>query len=249
MTMLLVSARIEMLRLKRSGLFAGLLAVFTFFGLSGPGLALYMPEILGAAAASNQLTIQATEARPEDGIALFNQSAMQLGLILAVAVAITSLGWDTRAGSSIFYRTRVNQLSTLTVPRLVIGWGTVIITYTVGFALAVAMTVFFIGEVNMNMTASVWASSIVYLVMAMSIGYLIMAATRRTAAAIASATVLMLVLPLLSQFEVLSSWVPTTLITGAETTVMPFLSAVATTVLCVVTASLITSKQVLRRDG
>lgn len=249
MRMLLVSSRVEILRLKRSGLFAGLLAVFAFFGLSGPGLALYMPEILGAAAASDQLTIQATAARPEDGIALFNQSAMQLGLILAVAVAITSLGWDTRAGSSIFYRTRVKQLSALTLPRLMVGWGTVITTYTVGFVLAVAMTVLFIGEVTMSVTASVWASSIVYLVMAMSIGYLIMAATRRTSAAIASATVLMLVLPMLSQFEALSSWVPTTLLAGAETTVMPFLSAVAVTVLCVATASLIASKQVLRRDA
>jgi len=59
----------------------------------------------------------------------------------------------------------------------------------------------------------------------------------------------MLVLPILSQFEALSSWVPTTLLTGAETTSMPFLSAVTVTVLCVATASLIASKQVLRRDA
>ncbi|MEV8253080.1 hypothetical protein AB0O95_03845 [Rhodoglobus sp. NPDC076762] len=208
-----------------------------------------MPEILGAAAASDQLTIQAAAARPEDGIALFNQSAMQLGLIFAVAVAITSLGWDTRAGSSIFYRTRVTQLSALTLPRLLVGWCAVSITYTIGFALAVAMTVLFIGGVSMSAIIGVWASAIVYLIMAMSIGYLIMAASRRTAAAIAAATVLLLVLPILSQFEALSSWAPIALLGGTVVGVMPFLSSVVVTTLCVAAASLIASKQTLRRDA
>lgn len=249
MTMLLASARVEMHRLARSGLLIGLLAVFAFFGLLGPGLALYMPEILGAAAGTDQLTIVATAATPENGIALFNQSAMQLGLIFAVAVAITSLSWDTRAGSSIFYRTRVRQLSALTLPRLVIDWIAVITSYTVGFALAVTMTMLFIGKVDRSLTVTVWASSVVYLVMAMSVGYLIMATTRRTAAAIAGATVLMLLLPLLSQFEVLSAWVPTALLAGAEITAMPFSSAIVVTVVCVGAANLIATKQVLRRDA
>ncbi|MGK0722000.1 hypothetical protein [Leucobacter sp. W1478] len=249
MKMLLTYARVEMLRLKRTGLFAGLLAVFAFFGLSGPGLALFMPEILGAATASDQFTIQAADASPADGIAMFNQSSMQLGLILAVAVAITSLGWDSRAGSSIFYRTRVEHLSAITLPRLAVGWGAVAITYTIGFALAVAMTVIFIGEVHTSGITGIWAASIAYLAMAMSIGYLIMAATRRTAAAIASATVVMLVLPILSQFEALSPWAPTTLLAGAETTWMPFLSAAAVTVLCITAGSLIVPTQTLRRDA
>ena len=118
MTLILASARVETRRLIRSGALIGLLAVFAFFGLSGPALALYMPELLAAAAGTEQLTIEAADATPMDGIALFNQSAMQLGLILAVALAITSMSWDTRPGSSIFYRTRVRHLAPLMLPRL-----------------------------------------------------------------------------------------------------------------------------------
>ena len=90
MTVALVAARIEMRRLSRSGLLIGLVLVFAFFGLSGPVLAAHLPEMLRAAVGTEQLTISASRATPEDGIALFTQSAMQLGLVFAVATAVTS---------------------------------------------------------------------------------------------------------------------------------------------------------------
>ena len=116
------SLKVELRRLTRSGLGLGVLVAFAFFGLSSPVLSIYMPEILGAAASTDQLAISASQATPADAISLFNQSAMQLGLIVTVAVAITSIGWDTRPGSSIFYRTRVHRLSTVLLPRLIIDW-------------------------------------------------------------------------------------------------------------------------------
>ena len=118
---------VELRRLARSGLGLGVLVAFAFFGLSSPALAIYMPEILGAAASSDQLTISASQATPADAVSLFNQSAMQLGLIVTVAVAITSVGWDTRPGSSIFYRTRVRRLSTVLLPRLAHRMGNVLV--------------------------------------------------------------------------------------------------------------------------
>lgn len=253
MNLVLASARVELRRLTRSGLLIGLLAVFAFFGLSGPALALYMPEILGAAAGTEQLTIEAADATPKDGLALFNQSAMQLGLILAVAVAITSLSWDARPGSSIFYRTRVRHLARLTVPRLAIGWIAVIASYTVALLLAAGLTALFIGQIDTRLLITVGIASAFYLVMAMSIGYLIMALTRRTAAAIAAATVLMLMLPLLSRIDALATWVPTTLLTAPETELArlmgPILSATAITVGCVFLANFFAKRQNLRRDA
>ena len=88
------SLKVELRRLTRSGLGLGVLVAFAFFGLSSPVLSIYMPEILGAAASTDQLAISASQATPADAISLFNQSAMQLGLIVTVAVAITSIGWD-----------------------------------------------------------------------------------------------------------------------------------------------------------
>lgn len=253
MSLIAASARVEARRLIRSGLLIGLLAIFAFFGLAGPALALHMPEILGAAAGTEQLTIEAAEATPEDGIALFNQSAMQLGLILAVAVAITSLSWDARPGSSIFYRTRVNHFACLTVPRLAIGWIAVIASYTVALLLAAGLTTLFLGPIQTGLIVTVGIASALYLVMAMSIGYLIMALTRRTAAAIAAATVLMLVLPLMSNVDVLATWAPTTLLAtpgfGLAELAVPLLSAVAVSAGCIFTASFVANRQNLRRDA
>lgn len=253
MSLILASARVETRRLARSGLLIGLLAIFAFFGLSGPALALYMPEILGAAASTEQLTIEAADATPEDGIALFNQSAMQLGLILAVAVAITSLSWDARPGSSIFYRTRVRHLARLTVPRLVIGWIAVIVSYAVALLLAAGLTAIFLGPIESGVIVTVGIASMLYLVMAMSIGYLIMALTRRTAVAIAAATVLMLVLPLASSIDILTAWTPTTLLAAPGVNLAalaaPLFSAVLVSIGCVLTAGFVMNRQNLRRDA
>lgn len=256
MSLIATSARVEARRLTRSGLLAGLLAVFAFFGLSGPALALFMPEILSAAAGTEQLTIEAAEAVPEDGIALFNQSALQLGLIFAVAVAVTSLSWDTRPGSSIFYRTRVRNLARLTVPRLVVGWIAVLMSYAVALLLAAGLTAVFLGPVGVGQLVVVGTASAVYLVMAMSIGYLIMTLTRRTAATIAAAAVLMLVLPVLSQFEAVAPWAPTTLLAagvagtaGAVGLVVPAVSAMVVSAVCVLAASFAAGRQSLRREG
>ncbi|WP_051297728.1 hypothetical protein [Brevibacterium album] len=253
MSLILTSARVETLRLTRSGLLAGLLAVFPFFGLSGPALALFMPEILAAATGTEQLTIEAAAPRPEDGIVLFNQSAMQLGLILAVAVAITALSWDARPGSSIFYRTRVRCLARLTVPRLAIGWIAVIASYAVGLLLAAGLTALSLGPAEPGLVAAVGLASAAYLVMAMSIGHLIMALTRRTAAAIAAATVLMLVLPLLGGIDALAVWAPTTLLAAAGLApaelMLPVLSAIAVSAGCVLAAGLATARHSLRREA
>lgn len=253
MSFILASARVEVRRLARSGLLIGLFAVFAFFGLSGPALALFMPEILAAAAGTEQLTIHAADPTPEDGIALFNQSAMQLGLIFALAVAVTSLGWDARPGSSIFYRTRVRHLAQLTVPRLAVGWIAVVAGYSVALVFAAILTTAVLGPIETGSVAAVGIASSVYLVMAMSIGYLIMALTRRTAAAIAVGTVLMLMLPLLSQVEALASWAPTTLLAApglrlAELAA-PLLSAVLVTVGCVAIAGVVANRQHLRREA
>lgn len=253
MSLILASARVETRRLTRSGLLIGLLVVFAFFGLAGPALALYMPEILGAATSTEQLSIQAADAKPEDGIALFNQSAMQIGLILAVAVAITSLNWDARPGSSIFYRTRVRQLARLTVPRLAIDWLAVITSYTVALLLAAGLTAMFLGPIEIHLIVTAGIASAMYLIMAMSIGYLIMALTRRTAAAIAAATVLMLMLPLLSNIDALATWAPTMLLATPgvrlEDLTVPLLSATVLSIGCVFTASFVSNRQSLRRDA
>lgn len=242
------AARVEIRRLTRTGLLLGLALTFAFFGLTGPALALYMPQILGAATGTEQLTIEAADATPADGIAFYDQSAMQLGLIFAIAIAVTALGWDARTGSSIFYRTRVRHLATVMLPRLAVDAAAAVVGYSIGFVLAVVLTSVAIGTVAAGSALALWISSAVYLLMAMSIGHVVMAAMRRTAAAIAVTTVVVLLLPVLSQVGVFGAWTPTTLLGSSTILLWPLVSAVVVTALCLAGATVIAGRQTLRRD-
>ena len=240
---------VELRRIVRSGIGLGVLVAFTFFGLSSPALAIYMPEILGAAASSDQLTISASQATPADAVSLFNQSAMQLGLIVTVAVAITSIGWDTRPGSSIFYRTRVHRLSTVLLPRLIIDWLIALATYSCGLLLAVVVTASAIGRPPAGMVVRTWVASGLYIVMSMSIGHLLAAGLRRTTTAIALTTLLVLVLPVMNQVPGTSHWVPTALLLPTGLHAMPVVVSLVVTGLCAVGSVLIANRQTLRRDA
>ena len=245
----LSSLVVELRRLMRSGLGLGVLVAFAFFGLSSPALAIYMPEILGAAASSDQLTISASQATPADAVSLFNQSAMQLGLIVTVAVAITSIGWDTRPGSSIFYRTRVRRLSTVLLPRLAVDWLVAWATYSCGLLLTVVVTAGAIGRPPVAMVVRTWVASSLYVVMAMSIGHLLAAGLRRTTTAIALTTLLVLVLPVMNQVPGTSRRLPTALLLPTGLHAMPVIAALVVIALCTVGSVLIARRQTLRRDA
>ena len=216
---------------------------FAFFGLSSPALAIYMHEMLGAAASSDQLTISASQATPADAVSLFNQSAMQLGLIVTVAVAITSVGWDTRPGSSIFYRTRVRRLSTVLLPRLAVDWLIAWATYSCGLLLTVVVTAGAIGRPPFAMVVRTWAACGLYIVMAMSIGH------RRTTTAIALTTLLVLVLPVMNQVPGMSRRLPTALLLPTGPYAMPVIAALVVIALCCTGSVLIAGRQTLRRDA
>lgn len=248
MSAVMTSLPLEFRRLTRTGLLTALLAAFAFFGLAGPGLAVAMPDLLRAAG-TEQLTINAAAATPQDGIALYTQSAMQLGLILAAATAITALGWDTRNGTAIFYRTRATRLASLTLPRFLVDVLAAVGAYTLGLALAAALTALVIGPVPVDLMTSTWGPGAVYLIFAMSMAHLVMTMLRRTATAIAVTTVILLVLPLASQIDILAAWSPTSLITGHLIHPGPVFSAIVIAGVFHVCAAYLAPLQRLRRDG
>src|SRR5690606_17539130 len=149
----------EWRRLVRTRLLGGLLLTFAFFGASAPALARSMPALVGSATGSEQITIEVRDAVPDDALALFNQSALQLGVVFAVAAAVTGLGWDTRTGSSIFYRVRARRLGAITLPRLGVTWLAATGAYIIGLALTVALTGVYIGALPAGETARVGVAS------------------------------------------------------------------------------------------
>lgn len=250
MSIALAAARLEARRLARSGLLAGLLLASAFFGLSGPALALSLPEVLAAAGGSDQLTVEAAPATPAAGIALFQQSAMQLGLILAVVVAITGLSWDARPGSSVFYRTRVSRIELLVLPRAIVGWIAAAVSHALGLVLAALLTAVLIGPVDVDALVRVGVASTGYLAMAMALGVLVMAATRRTATAIAVSTVLVLILPALGAVDAIAGWSPTSLLSAPDGALAgPMAAAISVAVAALVGSAALARRQELRRDA
>lgn len=252
-SMALISMKVEALRLTRSGLLPALLVTFAFFGLSGPVLALYMPQILGAANENGQLTIEAAAPTPDSALMMFPQSAMQLGLIFAVAIAVTSMNWDARPGSSIFYRTRNKSLAFVLLPRFALDAVAVIAAYAVGALCAAGLSAATIGSIPTDQVLRMTLAAALYLVMCMSIALLIMSATRRTAAAIALSTVLALILPLAGFLPGAAAHVPSALVDGASldwaALLVPAIAAAAVTALCLSGAVHIAATRSLRRDA
>lgn len=253
MNLVLTSAHVEFRRLTRTGLLAGLVAVFAFFGLSSPALALLLPDLLRSAASTEQLTVHAATATPSDALALYTQSAMQLGLVLAAAVAVTALGWDARPGSSVFYRTRSHSLVALVVPRVLVGWLVVAVCHLAALTVAAVTTAVVIAPIEFQETARVGVATSAYLIMAMAVGHMVMAALRRTAAALATTTLLMLVLPLINSLPGAVAWAPTALLAASRASpgdlVVPFLTTIATTVACILVAARVTARRPIRRDA
>ena len=251
--MALISMKVEALRLTRSGLLLALLVTFAFFGLSGPVLALYMPQILGAANENGQLMIEAAAPTPDSALMMFSQSAMQLGLIFAVAIAVTSMNWDARPGSSIFYRTRNKSLALVLLPRFALDAVAVIAAYAVGALCAAGLSAATIGSIPTDQVLRMTLAAALYLVMCMSIALLIMSATRRTAAAIALSTVLVLILPLAGFLPGAAAHVPSALVDGASldwaALLVPAITAAAVTALCLTGAVHIAATRSLRRDA
>lgn len=253
MPALLASAAIEWKRLTRTNSLAGLIIVFIFFGVSGPILATLLPEIMAAASGSEQLTIVAEDPVPLDGILMFNQSAMQVGLIVAAITTMMANAWDGKPGLSIFYRLRGPRLSTTVVPRIVVASLASLGAYCVGFVVAYFTTVSMMGDVSSVTALTIWAASSVYLVFAGALGFLIMVLARSTVAATAGTIIALLFLPFLGQISAIQSWSPFTLLAAAQIEFSDLLLPTAVTLLVtvgiVVLGLCLMRRQTLKRDA
>jgi ABC-2 type transport system permease protein len=86
-----------------------LLAVYAFFGLTGPLTARYLAEILGAVGTEG-VQVRFPEPTPADGIARFADNASQIGLLVVMLVAASALAFDARREMAVFLRTRVSRV-------------------------------------------------------------------------------------------------------------------------------------------
>ena len=205
--------RLEWLRMTRSPRGLVLIGVYLFFGLIGPLIAKFLPQL--AKNASAGMTIIVPPPRPADGIINFVNQAGQTGLIVMVAVAAGALSLDGHRGLSIFHRTKARTSFALIWPRYAVSTLTAILAYLLGTAAAWYETTVVLGGLppgRMLLGAGCEA-----LFLAFAVAVVAAAATfgRGTLSTVGiCAVVLLLVLPLVGTAAVIRPWLPTSLLTA-----------------------------------
>ncbi len=106
--------RLEWLRLVRTRRLIVILAVYVFFGLTGPLSARYLGEILDRIGGG--VRVELPPPTPADGLAQFTSSASQICLLVVVLVAAAGLALDARTEMATFLRTRVPRMRDLILP-------------------------------------------------------------------------------------------------------------------------------------
>src|SRR4051812_45299153 len=86
--------RLEWLRIARTSRWIVLFGVYLIFGLLGPVMAKYLPEIVGQV--QSEMTIIVPPPQPKDGIVDYVNQVAQIGLIVVVTIAASALTFDAR---------------------------------------------------------------------------------------------------------------------------------------------------------
>src|SRR5690606_29383811 len=99
---------LEWLRLRRTWRGIGLVAMYLFFGLTGPVLARYLSEIIEAFGTEGA-EVSFPDPQPVDGLIQYLSNSQQLGLVVVIAAAAGALAIDASPDLATFLRTRVSS--------------------------------------------------------------------------------------------------------------------------------------------
>ena len=136
--------RLEWLRLRRTWRGIGLVALYLFFGLTGPVLARYLAEIVQRFG-SGRAEIRFPDPVPVDGLLQYLSSSQQLGTIMVLAVAAGPLAVDASPDLATFLRTRVASPASIILRRYVVYAAASGAVFTLGTLAAWYQTVVLIG--------------------------------------------------------------------------------------------------------
>ena len=206
--------RLEWLRLRRSPRLVSLIAVYLFFGFTGPLLAKYASTIFAHASGTGGVKIVFPEPVPADGIVNFVSNAAQTGLLVVIVIAAGTLALDARRGLAAFYRTRVHRSRDLVLPRAAVTAGAAITAYTLGTLAAWYETVVLLGRLPVGAVLAGLLCEAVYLTTAVAITALAATLVRGSLATIGVALGALLVMPLVGMWRPLGRVLPSALVSA-----------------------------------
>ncbi|HSF86165.1 MAG TPA: hypothetical protein VLG28_11010 [Acidimicrobiia bacterium] len=207
--------RLELLRLTRSRRLLALMVVYVFFGATGPFLARYLGEIVEQF--GTDVVVQFPTPVPADGIAQYTSNANQIGLLVAVIVAAGGLVIDAIPEMSVFLRTRVDAVSDLLTPRLVMSFSAIAAAFLAGLAFAWYETAILLGGLSIDGMLAGAAFALVYLAFVVALVAAIGSRSGSVLTTVAVSIVVLLVLPVLGIAEALGRWLPSHLLGALDT--------------------------------
>jgi len=224
--------RLEWLRLMRTPRWIALFGVYVIFGLLGPVMAKYLPDIVEHV--QSEMTIVVPPPQPKDGIINYINQVGQTGLIVVVAIAASALAFDANRGLSTFLRTRVASVWDLVWPRVAVTAVAAVLAYTLGTMAAWYETALLLGPLPAGAVAAGVLCAAVYLVFAIAVVAAAAAVARKTVGIVGIALTALILMSIAGSLGVLRGWLPSTL-AGAPvalltaTDLMDYLPAMAVT--------------------
>lgn len=198
--------KLEWLRLLRTKRWLVLLIAFVAFGILGPFIAKYTPELIGKAGGDIKITVPPPV--PADGLTNYLKNGLQIGLIVAIVVAASALAIDAKSGLSIFYKTRLTKATALLAPRYLVVTAATTATFTLGALTAWYETVILLGTLPISKTLV--GILLVNLYLAFSTAIVAVCATfaRSVLGTVGLSLVSILLLPIIGIYHPAARWLP-----------------------------------------
>jgi ABC-2 type transport system permease protein len=198
--------RVEWLRLWRTRRWLALTGVFLFFGLLGPITAAYMDVILGRLGGDIQVIFPPPT--PVAGLEQFMANALQVGLLVVLAIAAGALAFDNPPERAMFYRSRVTGAWSLLAPRYTVTALAACGAFILGTAGAWYETVILLGPLPAGAMVLGALLTCLYLAFAVAVVALSAAIFRGVLGVIALSAAVLLTFPLLGLVPELRPWLP-----------------------------------------
>lgn len=206
--------RLEWLRLWRTRRLVAILAIYVFFGLTGPITARYLGEILQQVGTGG-VQIQFPPPRPVDGIAQFISNSSQLALLVVVLVAASALAFDARPEMAIFLRTRVRGVRDIVLPAFAITSAGAATGLAAGTAAAWYETAVLLGGVPASRMLLGFAFGALFLTFAVALTAFVAALVRGVLATAGITLVILLGMAVIGGATKAARYLPTALPTAA----------------------------------
>jgi ABC-2 type transport system permease protein len=244
--------RVEWLRLVRTRRWLALAGVFLFFGLVGPITAAHMELIFGRLGGDIQVILPPPT--PVAGLEQYMSNAMQVGLLVVLAIAAGALAFDNPAERAAFYRSRVPGARSLLAPRYALSAAAACVAFVLGTAAAWYETTILIGPLPVGPMLLGTALVCLYLAFAVAVTALAAALLRGVLGVIALSAGVLLSFPLLGLLGGFRPWLPghlvgalTGLVAGTEPVAYlraALVTLIATVVMLPVAAMLLDRREV-----